>query len=492
MMKWAGEPGEYGSEVVEHRPRALLYCCISDDKRDGAGVERQEELCRNLCAERGWSVEGVYVDNDLSATRKGVVRPEFERLLADVEADPRGVRIVTYHTDRLVRLNSELDRVIRLDVPVIGVTAGLLDLSTPAGRAVAHTITAWARYETEQGAQRKKDAHEQNARAGGGFSWGANRPYGYDRDNGRVVLVESEAAHLRVCYGMLHDGRSFADCARYLDSQGQTTSNGHQWNARLARQTLVNPRNGAMRTYRGKIVSDDGQWEPVIPREEFVAIIGAVTREGGKQKGKGKTKALLSSLTRCGVCGGPFARGQAVSRVRNKHTGEIEPVKRWVYRATLCGHTSAPLDWLDDHVSKELLRHLQSPAQVAARGEVVADDPEAVQAAARAVQVRSKLGEVEAMFEHGTLGRDAFERMHGRLTAELADLESKATAYYRPRTALDMAQSPAAFVKAWKNDELTDDERRAVLAQHIERIEIARRSGREKITPKHVTITFKA
>ena len=53
--------------------------------------------------------------------------------------------VSTRHTDRLVRLTEELDRVIKVEVPVHTVTAGDLDLSTPAGRAVARTITAWAR-----------------------------------------------------------------------------------------------------------------------------------------------------------------------------------------------------------------------------------------------------------------------------------------------------------------------------------------------------------
>ena len=68
--------------------RAGIYARISSDRNDTElGVERQLEDCRALCTAKGWTVDSgsEYVDNDISAT-KGKPRPEYERLLADIES----------------------------------------------------------------------------------------------------------------------------------------------------------------------------------------------------------------------------------------------------------------------------------------------------------------------------------------------------------------------------------------------------------------------
>jgi site-specific DNA recombinase len=155
--------------------QASIYVRISLDKTgEGLGVERQEQECRRFCAERGWEVREVFCDNDISATT-GRRRPGFEALLA---SDPEV--IVVWHTDRLVRLSRDLERVIDLECNVHGVTAGHIDLSNPAGRAVAKTITAWAQYEGEQKAERQRAAGRQ--RAARGRAWWGSRPFGFETD----------------------------------------------------------------------------------------------------------------------------------------------------------------------------------------------------------------------------------------------------------------------------------------------------------------------
>ena len=64
---------------------AAIYARISSDQTgEGLGVARQLEDCRRLAADRGWTVAAEYVDNDISAYR-GKTRPEYARMLADIE-----------------------------------------------------------------------------------------------------------------------------------------------------------------------------------------------------------------------------------------------------------------------------------------------------------------------------------------------------------------------------------------------------------------------
>ena len=120
--------------------RAGLYARISlDDMGLEKGVTRQMEDARELCAVRGWSIEGQYTDNDVSAY-KGAARPGYARLMADVE-DGKFDVIVVWQTSRLWRSRADraqaITRLGQLRISVIAVKGPALDLSTAYGRGLA-------------------------------------------------------------------------------------------------------------------------------------------------------------------------------------------------------------------------------------------------------------------------------------------------------------------------------------------------------------------
>jgi site-specific DNA recombinase len=178
------------SSAMRH---AAVYCRISDDREGaGLGVERQEADCRERAKQLGWTVVDVYPDNDLSAFT-GVDRPHYQRLLQDLRS---GVvdAVLAWHTDRLHRTPLELEEFIDIcetkGLAVETVKAGPIDLSTPAGRAIARTLCAWARYESEHKAERIRRKALELAQAGK-RSGGGSRPYGYLED--RLTIREDEA-----------------------------------------------------------------------------------------------------------------------------------------------------------------------------------------------------------------------------------------------------------------------------------------------------------
>lgn len=87
---------------------------ISDDPEGRAvGVERQEQDARALAERQRWVIaEPIYRDNDVWATRSRR-RPEWERLLADIEAGSIDA-VVAYSSSRLYRRPRDLQRLIDL------------------------------------------------------------------------------------------------------------------------------------------------------------------------------------------------------------------------------------------------------------------------------------------------------------------------------------------------------------------------------------------
>lgn len=99
--------------------RAAIYARISQDRGEeirGLGVARQEADCRTFIANRGWSVAGVFIDNDVSAystARRQKIRPAYAQLLEAIGGGAIDV-LVVWHPDRLHRSPIELEDFILL------------------------------------------------------------------------------------------------------------------------------------------------------------------------------------------------------------------------------------------------------------------------------------------------------------------------------------------------------------------------------------------
>src|SRR4051812_35920395 len=208
---------------------AGIYCRISDDREGaGLGVARQEEDCRVLAKGLGLTVARVYVDNDLSAY-SGLPRSAYKELLTAMQAGQIQA-VLAWHTDRLHRSPRELEEFIdiceRSSILIQTVRAGPLDLSTPAGRAVARTLGAWARYESEHKAERNRRKALELAQRGE-VSGGGTRPYGYAAD-GRTTITE-EAAIIREMADRVLLGEPLYRLAIELNERRVPTVTGKPW-----------------------------------------------------------------------------------------------------------------------------------------------------------------------------------------------------------------------------------------------------------------------
>lgn len=273
--------------------RTVIYARQSLDRTgDSLAVVRQLDLCREFARQRGWTVEAELVDNDTSAT-SGVARPAFERLL-----ESRPERVVVWHIDRLVRLTRDLERVIETGANVHAVKAGHVDLSNPAGRAVARTVTAWATYEGEQKAERQKASNDQRAAAGRPPA--GRRCYGYAADG--LSIVEHEAAHVRFAAKQVLDGVPLRTVLRKVSEQGSRTTAGNLWQPTQFRRYLTNPRIAAQRMHRGELVGE-GAWPPILTMQEHTGLVAILSDPARRPLGRPNVY-LLSGVARCGTCGG--------------------------------------------------------------------------------------------------------------------------------------------------------------------------------------------
>lgn len=410
--------------------RAIIYARQSLDRTgEGAAVERQIADCRELAERRGWTVTETLTDNDISAST-GKDRPGYQRALDAMRAGTVDV-VIVWHIDRLTRRLVDLEQVIALCETTgvrLATVTGDLDLGTDTGRMLARILASVARGEVERKGARQRRANEQRA-AAGHMGW-TRRPFGYDRVDGAVVVVEDEAQALRDVAELVAGGATLAAGVRMLDARGLTTTAGKPWNVTSVRRALLNPRYAGRVTHRGADVAD-GTW-PVILTTEVQEGLAEKLRDVRRRVQQGTDpKFLLSGLARCGRCDGVLF----ASPFGNKG-------RRWqVYRCRSC-YLARRQDLVDEVVEGVLVARLSQPDAAALFHP--AEDVAALRA--HATELRERRDALAGLLADGLLSAAAVRERSTELTKKLVELEGRISRALgeSPLAALTSAEDVAA------------------------------------------------
>ena len=254
--------------TTKQQVRAGCYCRISSDPKDKReGVDRQREDTAILCEVKGWQVAGYYVDNDRSASNGGH-RPEWERLLADIEAG-RIDAVAAWDQDRVNRAMDDFQRYknlfVRRGIKLATSNNGDIDLSTPSGVLTATIKTAVSEHEISMMKIRMRRAAKQKAQRGLP-KW--KRAFGYLGDT--YQLDPHTAPLVKQVYAHVLAGGSITDGARILNAQNAFGLSGKPWTASTLSLFLRKARNAGLREHNDEIVRDEdgnpvkGTWPALV------------------------------------------------------------------------------------------------------------------------------------------------------------------------------------------------------------------------------------
>jgi site-specific DNA recombinase len=346
---------------------AAAYVRISDDAEGlGLGVIRQQQDCLALAASLGWQVppDRIYVDNDLSAYAppgKLPKRPEYDRLVDDISAGEVNA-ILCWHTDRLHRTPLELEHYIiaadKHDVELRTVRAGTVDLSTPNGRAIARTMCAWARQESEHKSERIGRKHQELADDGKDHG-GGTRPYGYEAD--RVTICVPEAVEIRGMFNNLLAGWSIHAIVGDLNRRKVPTVKGSVWKGGTVKRLMLGGRVAGLREHRraehglGANIVAVATWPAIVDRATWEAARSILVPTGGVVHRTPRTY-LLSGLVRCGRkgCGKKLVTRPNSAGKRGMVCASGDPHNG-------CGRLRVDAEGIEEMVEKFALRRLSDP-----------------------------------------------------------------------------------------------------------------------------------
>jgi site-specific DNA recombinase len=382
--------------------RAGIYARKSAD-REGRelGIARQVEDARAACAAIPATVADVYADNDISAsTRSTKPRPEYERMIADIDAGRLDV-IVSYSTSRLTRRPMEFERLIELaekGVRIVTVKTGDLDLNTARGRRRARDDASrdceYAE-ELSELARRERQQRRQQGRWNGG-----PRPFGWERDG--MTPRQAEQKMIRDAAAAVLAGRSLASIARDWTAElGGSPNGGARTRASTVRDILANPR------VAGLLPDERPATWPQVIDEQIWRGVRAVLADPSRRRERGATR-LLTGIALCGLCDATVHGGTT-------RTGAA------TYRCSAHAHLDRLAEPVDAYVTKVLLAYLSRERITLAEP---ANDTAATAQAAAAL--RARLAELADLVADGALTAAEYRPRADRLRRELQETEGRA------------------------------------------------------------------
>jgi len=388
--------------------------------------------------------------------------------------------VVVHSTSRLTRRVRELlDFISVLDehnVRLRSCTTGDADVSTADGRQILTILGAMDTAEAERTSARIRAKHNELAENG---RYVGPRPFGWDvlgrGADARLVVNPSEAAIVNQCVDRVLAGESVRGITTGLNSQGVTTSKGGTWKSHVQRRMLHREMNIGVRVHQpfkngksfGPATRHDGQWDGIIDPDRFLRLKSILTDPRRKTNNRGtEPRFLLTSIAKCGVCGGPLAGAKEYSFTVNgflRKDGTRSPSKTRIYRASYrcvdsaCMGVHRSMADVDDLVTEGVLFVLERD------GVQIFGGNEAAAKAARdkAETLRARLDIAADQYADGIIDSDQLARISQKLRPEVAAEEARFAAA-QPSPAMSQFTGAGVY-EAWEAASIVT--RKAVIAQ---------------------------
>lgn len=438
--------------------KAALYIRVSTDAQfeEGYSVEAQKDMLEGYCRSREIRRYEFYIDGGF--TGSNIDRPEMQRLIEEVRAGQVS-QVVVYKLDRLSRSQKDTLYLIEDVFNPCGVSFTSLnenlDTGTPMGRAMLGILSAFAQLERETIRERTRMGMLERVKQGY-WMGGGRPPMGYDYDPAQGVLVpNADAERVRAAYRMYLEGMSAARIAETLGFRHD----------KQVRDLLRRRSNLGLIEYNGR--EYPGRHPPIVSRELFDRV-----QEMLEQRSENRltqSERLLTSLVWCGRCGARMRYQKWGDKGDKLSCYSQQTSKKYLIRDPNCDN---PKPWARE-VEQAVLSDLFSRALAndepgeQAESESLADLLETQRAAARKKLARLyalyAAAEDEVLLESIQAQKKALERLEKRMERAQSAQSEAARREERKKHIRSLAD-------AWPL--MTLDERRSVLRELVERVEV--------------------
>lgn len=465
--------------------QGVFYVRASKDPdKTRSSTSRQIAQGRERVAEQGLAAPvAIYEDDDLSATKRGVVRDDFVAMVRDMAT--KGFKWVwIWEKERLNRSLTDFELVTNAAIEhgiKFLVDNKWFDPADDDEWALAGIGAVFGSRESRKLRRRTMDGIDRASKEGrpygsAGFGFRAVYELGpggaTDRKSRREVVHQPEKEILLDLAHKVVAGVPINALCRDLEARGILTSRGNsRWHQASLRALLLRPKLVGDRVRKGVVVAQ-GQWEPIFDRKLYAEVQAAFERPRKYSKqnragGRGRPPSqLLSGVIQCGVCDSVMYADKMGGRINYACS---DPGRH------VCRSIEIPNAVIRDHVLAWLTSDEAAEIVEASRTN------EGAQTARQAQAVRDQLDQAARGFVAKVIDFDQLTIINGELRPELERLEALLAQQVDAPVFSDLVGPRAA--ELWVDLPLT--RQRAVVAElfvvHMLRVGKGRRSTRDHV-----------
>ena len=218
------------AKVTNQNLITALYCRLSrddDNTGDSNSIQNQKKMLAKYAKDNGFMNTSFYVDDGFSGTN--FERPDWKRLIADVESDKIGT-VITKDLSRLGRDYLQTGLYIEMIFPRYNVRYIAINNSVDSLNGDNEFIP-FLNIVNELSARdtSKKVKSSFHTKALNGEHFGSRAPYGYFRSNNKLFIDEEVAPNVRRIFQMCIDGMGPLQIAKALKSEQILTPEAYEY-----------------------------------------------------------------------------------------------------------------------------------------------------------------------------------------------------------------------------------------------------------------------
>ena len=295
--------------------RCAVYVRVStDDQRDnGYSIDSQLRMIKEYCEKNDYSIVDVY--NDAGHSGKDLMRPEMQRLLADIKSKKID-KLIAIKVDRLTRNNYDgfwlLNYCEEHDVK-IELILEPYDVSTANGEMIFGMNLVFGQRERKEIGARTKRAMEEMALE---KIHPSKAPYGYvrNKDTGHLEVDPIEAQVVKEIFELCKKGHSTRNIATIMKEINAYLKTG-KWRSDRVYKILTNSiyigifEYGKYKRKQQDILRVKDYCEPIIDEITWNATRKVLVKN--KHSNYGEFIHLFSGLVKCPICGSIMASSES-------------------------------------------------------------------------------------------------------------------------------------------------------------------------------------
>ena len=337
---------------------AVIYARFSSYNQTERSIEGQIEDCMAYAERNGYNVIKSYIDRAKSGTEADK-RTDFQRMIND-SASGQFDTVLVWKLDRFARNRYDSanykHKLKKNGVRLLSVNEPVSD--DPTGIMLESILEGAAEYYSANLSQNVKRGIRVSLEHGNYI--GGITPYGYQIDNKKVIINETEAEAVRYIFEQYNAGTSCAKIAAALNAKGLKPRLSDKFKDTSFSVILKN------RKYLGEYSANGVDYPDIYPQIVDADLFNAVQRKINANKRapgawKAKVDYLLQGKAFCGHCGAPLVGESGKSKTGAIHNYYACAVKKKYHKCKKKNERKQPLEF---YIVERTVNYILTPDRI--------------------------------------------------------------------------------------------------------------------------------